>query len=469
MLLFLACTPAEVEVVDSAPTATDDTSVTTDTDPAPNDTDPGSGTDTPLSLALHDEIESIVYASFGLAGDASVRVEYRFDDDTWLSTPSHDLGAGDHELPVFGVPYATATEVRLVVGDTAGEAQSITTGELPQWFPQPTLLANVPEGQQETGNYLLGSINGNAGGWTSGEYWMFILDREARPVWVMRGSDDDYTIYLHVSNDGEILWDIATYWSDWDGGAGSELHRMDLEGTISQSWSLPGLHHCFVELPDGSIVWGAAEGSTTEIVKRAYPDGTVETVWDCRPFYAQIGETDWCHTNSIFHVPSRDTLLLSFPTRNTFVLEVDMKTGEELRWWGHVEDAWAFDPPESAFEYQHGATFTDSGTLMVSSQVSPASNEGVVREYALNETDQVLEQVWTFGAGDGITARNAGEAHRLPNGNTLHNTGTTPRVREITPQDEVVWDVTFQDDRLIGRTVLIEDLYDLAEVGVEPK
>ena len=56
---------------------------------------------------------------------------------------------------------------------------------------------------------------------------------------------------------------------------------------------------------------------------------------------------------------------------------------------------------------------------------------------------------------------NAGEAHRLPNGNTLHNTGTTPRVREITADDQVVWDLVWQGDRLLGRTVFVTDLYTL--------
>ncbi len=86
----------------------------------------------------------------------------------------------------------------------------------------------------------------------------------------------------------------------------------------------------------------------------------------------------------------------------------------------------------------------------------------MVREYALDRKDRVLREVWRFGDGDGIRATNAGEAHRLPGGNTLHNTGTTPRIREITPEGDVVWDLAFSGTKLMGRMVLLPDLYALA-------
>ena len=66
------------------------------------------------------------------------------------------------------------------------------------------------------------------------------------------------------------------------------------------------------------------------------------------------------------------------------------------------------------------------------------------------------------GDGDGRRAANAGEAHRLQKGNTLQNAGTTPRIREITPDGEVVWDLAFTGSKLMGRTVLLSDLYALA-------
>lgn len=86
----------------------------------------------------------------------------------------------------------------------------------------------------------------------------------------------------------------------------------------------------------------------------------------------------------------------------------------------------------------------------------------MVREYELDDDAQTLRQTWSFGEEQGILQQYAGEAHRLPNGNTLHNFGTSPRVQENTPDGELAWDVDFGGTRLIGRTVFLEDLYQLA-------
>jgi hypothetical protein len=293
---------------------------------------------------------------------------------------------------------------------------------------------------------------------------MFVIDRLGRVVWAMRGINQDFTIYLQLTRDGAFLWDQSTFWSEFDDGAASKIRRMTLDGTVTDTFDAPGMHHCFIEMPDGSLVWGSSDGFTSEQVRRRWPDGTVTTVWDCEPFYESLGLSDWCHTNSIVYDESTDTLLLSFPTDDTFVLEVDATTGEEFRWFGHIPGSWSFDAPTSAFQYQHGVTWTDTGTLLVSSQLTDDDPDALVREYTVDPATETLTQIWSYGAGDDIDAVNAGEAHRLANGNTLHNTGTTPRVREITPDDRVVWDVAWGGTRLLGRTVFVEDLYDLVPV-----
>jgi hypothetical protein len=52
-----------------------------------------------------------------------------------------------------------------------------------------------------------------------------------------------------------------------------------------------------------------------------------------------------------------------------------------------------------------------------------------------------------------------GEAHRLPGGNTLHNYGSGARIREVTPDGQVVWDVLWTDSTFLGRTTALEDLH----------
>jgi hypothetical protein len=56
-----------------------------------------------------------------------------------------------------------------------------------------------------------------------------------------------------------------------------------------------------------------------------------------------------------------------------------------------------------------------------------------------------------------------GEAHRLPNGNTLHNTGSDSRLREFAPDGTVVWELDWMgNDVEIGRSTPITDLWALA-------
>ena len=55
-----------------------------------------------------------------------------------------------------------------------------------------------------------------------------------------------------------------------------------------------------------------------------------------------------------------------------------------------------------------------------------------------------------------------GEVHRLPGGNTLHNYGEESRLREVTPDGAIVWEVWWEGDEHIGRSTPFADLYDLA-------
>jgi len=420
-----------------------------------------------VAWRLHENIESLVIVTWTQLEAAEAGfVEYQIDGQ-WRRGPMATLAAGEHEQLLLGIPYHHDVTLR-VVNDIDGQVTTsaelvASTGPLPDGFPAPELLAADADGWEASGEFLLGSVNQSDGGWVSGQYWMWVLDRAGRVVWTTPTHDPAFTIYVRVSRDGrDILWDEATYWSHWDNGASSKIHRMKIDGTITDTVAAPGLHHAFLDLPDGSILWGDA-GGDHEVLQWHHPDGDVEALWDCGPFFEGLGMVDWCHSNSMFWNEADDTLLYSFPS-DSFVLELDLATATELRWWGHIPTDWSFDPEESSFYMQHGATFTDEGTLLLSSYVSPAQDTGVVREYEIDAGTETLRQLWTFGADQGIQAHFAGEAHRLPGGNTLHNYGTTPRVREITPGGDVVWDLTFGGSKLIGRTIWLDlgGLYDLA-------
>ena len=85
----------------------------------------------------------------------------------------------------------------------------------------------------------------------------------------------------------------------------------------------------------------------------------------------------------------------------------------------------------------------------------------MIREYALDESAEQLAEVWSFGEGEGVYGPTLGEAHRLANGNTLHNYGSYAWLREVTADKEVVWELDLGGQEFsVGRSTFVEDLYD---------
>ncbi len=413
-----------------------------------------------VQWTVHEQDAALIRVTWQQNAAADTWLEYTFEDDEWSVSPAVATEVGVTQQLLLGVPYDTALSFRVANdfgdGPLYTEIFDATTGPLPDGFPLPEVLVSSPDDWEATGRYLLGSVNADEGGWVPGDYWSFILDRQGRPVWSRLTPDRNFTLYLKVSADGDdLLVDEATFWSEFDGGLASMVYRLKIDHSVVHEYSTPGLHHAFADLPDGSIVWAAAYGFD-EVLDKVYPDGSQERLWTCSEYLATIEYELWCQSNTLtWHEPT-DTFLYSFYTFHT-ILELDHQTGEVIRSWGEAPGSWAFDPEDSAFQFQHGCSYTDAGTLLTSSQLTPDDETGIVREYELDEEDQTLREVWSYSLG--IPLHKAGEAHRLPDGNTLHNYGSSGRLVEVTDSGEVVWDVNWGDDRLIGRTVLIDDLY----------
>jgi hypothetical protein len=453
MLTLAACKPGDDSGEEPAG---DDTATDTDT-PAATAAD--------VAWALHEDIESLVLVSWQQEGDATAWVEYAFDAGDWLQTPAEDLDAGPQEQLLLGVPYDSELSFRVVLDSDAGQTTSdpvaAATGPGLTGLPQATVAVADAASWDATTNYLYLSL-GVLGGMNGFQAWRVIMDRQGRVVWARKNASGSATFYASVSRDGDdLLFDDTRILDKLD----SHVYRSKIDGTLVDSYDTPGLHHAFVELSDETIIWGDGR-ENYETLEVLHPDGTQDTLWSCRNFEESHGlPNGWCQSNTLFWNEDAGTLLYSFYSSMT-VVELDVATGETLRSWGQLSD-WKFSPPESQFDWQHGVSITDTGTMLLSAHVSTDSIEGVVREYELDEDNTTLEQINSFGVGDGITADSYGEAHRLPGGNTLQNYGTTTRVREFTPDGTVVWDVSWSTGDgdpagIIGRSVFLDDLYAFA-------
>ena len=423
-----------------------------------------------VTATLGETFQSFVTVSWTQGGSTTTWVELSYDDDLMVTPPTPTTD-GPNSVLVLGLPYGVNVDWRLKYdqdGDLSTEddvvtvgAGEITTGSLPEGLPTPSVLVSEPDLWEPTGNYLLGSINEDGGGWAGGHYWKFILDREGRVVWAHETPDQHWSIFLRVAQTGDhFLWDEATYWSDWDDGRASTVHRWYIDGTEIEEIPTPGLHHAFTELPDGTLAWGAAEDPYENLVSKAPGSDEVELIWACEDFHDAAGSRSSCQSNTLYYHEPTDTFLYSFYTTNTIV-EIDHTTGESLWWAGDVPGGYSFDPAETQWSWPHGCTYPDAGTLLTSTENSHGwdADHTVAREYEVDHESRALRQVWSFGDGYDTYASTAGEAHRLENGNTLHNYGSHGSLKEVSPDGQVVWEVYWGGDRLLGRTVFLEDLY----------
>ncbi|MFH1463920.1 MAG: arylsulfotransferase family protein [Pseudomonadota bacterium] len=415
-----------------------------------------------LSWRLHEGMESLVWVRWGQECPGPVHAEVSFDDGIWEPSPTWDLGAGEHERLVVGVPFGTAAAWRMVAEDGSSvDGEPITTGPAPAALPEVAVDVADPERWLAQGRYLLTSVNQNLGGWSFGTYWTVIMDRQGRPVWAQAAPSQHWTLFAQVSADGtHLLWDEATFWSNFDSGLRSQVHRTYLDRQIA-SIPTPGLHHAFVELPDHTLVWGSQIHDESEALVQKGPDQEDETVlWTCTTGWSD--EQQGCESNGLFYAAGSDSFLYSFFT-NDAVVEVDHQTGASLWWAGRLDGGYTFDPPESEYAWQHGVSYTDEGHLLVSTHPSDGTRTTLVREYAMDHDAGKLRQVWSYDAG--IFASTNGDAWRLPNGNTLHLLGSAGEINEVTPAGEVVWHATFGGEHLVGRGELVADLYALVAPG----
>ena len=408
-----------------------------------------------LEVRVDETIGSLLWVSWQQPEADSVRVNW-LDSQSWVEGPSEEHEAGPQEALLLGVPYGVEVQVFLEGRHGRSETLTVATDPLPEGLAHGEL--STLEASAELPS--MGGVLTSSVGMTQGESWSLILDGIGRIVWALRSPDGRLTLQPRISQDGSaLLIDHNSFYGSLDGGAASQVQRLGIDGTEIAVHDTPGLHHGFTDTVDGAIAWGATDGSSYDSLELLDPDGTQHQLWDCADFFADLGVEQACQNNGLAWDAASDRFLVSLFATNSLV-ELD-GDGQAQRWFGLLPGAWTFSETGTAFWWQHGAHFTDTGTLLLSTHSSAIGDEIMVREYSLDEGSEVLTQLWSHGDDDRIEAPLGGSVERLPGGNTLHNTGNASRIREITPTGELVWEVSFPDGTYLGRVSPIEDLYAL--------
>lgn len=480
-LVAVGCPGPDPDDDTTGPPGDDDTSEAGDDDSTMGDDDSGAGDDDttaggpPISaveVQVHPEVVTLLEVTW--VQDQQVDgtwLEFSVDGGPWERSPDADGAIGPHREVVLGAPGDTEVTLRVVnrVGEQelVGENHSGSTGSLPAGMPVPTSQAWDPV-IGSPARWMLGSVDSNDSefGYYQGPFWLYVVDREGGVVWYHE-VDPHVSVFPRVALDGShLVYEVATFWSLFDAGAGSVIRRRTLDGGFTEERPVPGLSYAWLETADGGVLFGHVAGSMpswTYSVRELAPDGSSHEVWNCSQWLPAVlpgGGNEWsCFLNALNWGTTEDSLVCSM-VNATAVVEVDRASGDVLRRWGELEGAWGYDPPEAGFDWQHQPHFTPAGTLLVSTHV-PGAQAHVVREYEVDDASQTLISIWSFGEGSGFYPRYAGEAVRLDNGNTLVNLGTDGVVLEVTPDGSVAWDLRWSSTFLLGHTTLIDDLYAL--------
>ena len=470
VLLLAACGPATVKVGTETNPDTTDTDTDTDTDAdTDGDTDTDTDTDTDptgvvsdVQVVVHDDVHTILVVSWNQSVSAESWVEYGFENDEWYETPHTNRGAGAAQASLLGIPADTAVTLRVhaltgaesVTGDYVG-----TTGSLPGELPLPTVDVWDPS-QASSERWMLGSIDvGND--WYYGPYYAFILDRQGRYVWYWKVPEGRGALYVQPGWDGRHVFVDGNVQYVFD-NVDASVFRLTLD--LARADEIP-LDYGFAidEHVDGGILY-ESRASNQFHLNLMHPDGTEETLWDCTPYFRSIGANPGeCNPNTIVWDPDRNTVMWSMYYVDT-VLEIDLDSGEVLKQFGQLDGGWTFDPESATVDYQHYVNWTPDGTIIASTHAYGKRNEQRTREYEVDEANQTLHEIWTFGADVDHYAQYAGEAWRLPNRNTMVGYGVDGAELEVTPDGEVVWDVewpTRPNTHLIGHMTMVDDLYAL--------
>ena len=176
------------------------------------------------------------------------------------------------------------------------------------------------------------------------------------------------------------------------------------------------------------------------------------------------GAGDWSHCNSVTVDLAEEIFYLS--CRNfSNVFKVSMTGDMEILWRFGEGGDFAADPSSETpwFEQQHDPEIQPNGNILFYDNGTADRGFSRVVEYALDTDSMEATIVWEFPGDFDVDDwyRNEwftnywGDADRQPNGNTLITAGNVPghggspsRIFEVTPDGDVVWEISLPENGL---------------------
>lgn len=393
--------------------------------------------------------------------DVPTRMSFRVrgPGESWVVSSS-DFHT-DHSIPVLGLApdrQYTIDRLRLTTAGNevlkVGGSLPVTTDPLPSPFPQRIVKTASPS-EMEPGLTMFGLLGRT-----------MAVDAEGTVRWYIPIEGQDVRMQpngLLLSRVGSTIQEYNMLGEVQRGWRPTSNPGSNFPNSVFVTTTGP-FHHDVYPMSNGNYAtlmrsskfiddFPTSEtdpNAPTDTVEIDYdtvlefaPDGTIVHSWDLteiidphRIGYGTLNHTpaDWSHSNAVVHDESDDSFVVSVRHQDA-VIKFSRTTGE-LKWILGNHDNWApeFEPylltPVGDLDWQyhqHSPTYLPNGNLLVhdngnfrasafNSPVAESQNYTRSVEYAIDEENMEVSQVWEYGpdAEDVIYSRSRGDSDWMP-------------------------------------------------------
>jgi hypothetical protein len=373
---------------------------------------------------------------------------------------------GSWSATLVGLEPGLSNWIQVVAddGERIARSQEITveTENPPAWLPE--LSLEIHDEARASGGFLITSLLAEPSG-------PVIIDSKGNYVWWYQPYEEaEKVIRARLSVDAQSIYYLEPPKVSTPLVNGRALIKVSLDGHRKERlWTGFGLHHDFVELPDGVIGAIAYDGRQVEgdtvlgdRIVELHPDGSVVEIWNAWDHLSftedsVLGQTaDWTHANALDFDLATDAYTLSLHNMNS-IWQIS-RSGEVLwRLGGDHTDFEHGELGENLFVSQHQFDLGEDGIVVFDNGTASEGASRVV-QYSLEPSTGAVALLGSYEPDPELFCYVLGDVSTLENDHMRITWSTAGRIEELDSVGEPVWRVDAELGGAFGYTSWSESL-----------
>lgn len=234
------------------------------------------------------------------------------------------------------------------------------------------------------------------------------------------------------------------------------LLRFALDGSVAETVTVDGQHHDFIEHADGTLAFlvkdvrevDGEEITGDRLVERA-ADGTQTEIWNAWDWLdpsvdrTDLPDNEWTHANALFYDEAEQAYYVNFLGLRA-LFKVDRATGDIL--WKMGTDDSDFvdeDGDTTLLDHSHQFDLLD-GSILAFENGPAGQQESRAVELSLDESDPVMQELWSWSADPALYTYSLGDVERLASGDTVVDYSANGVMIQVDASGEEVWRLSSQ-------------------------